>query len=174
MNVEVFPMICKNCGNEVADGFLYCTTCGAQLDASEPQPAYEDTGIKEPAPQPMADTGKLPDLNTDNQPVNDPGKVMGIIGMILGIAAILLSLSVFCCAYASPLASAAGIAGVVLSIIAKKKSASAGIKNGMAGLGMILSIVGLALGVVAAIAYAVLAAVGILGEAAATSGNYYY
>jgi len=58
-------MICKNCGTDVAEGFAYCTNCGAQLEASQPAAAVSEPAVRQTA--------------------EDPGKTLGIVSLILGI-----------------------------------------------------------------------------------------
>lgn len=72
------------------------------------------------APQPTAGTGE------------DPGKTLGIVGLVLAF--------VF------------ALAGIIVSAIALKKSKEAGFKNTIAKVGLILSIVFLVIGIITSIA----------------------
>ena len=72
------------------------------------------------APQPAAGTGE------------DPGKTLGIVGLVLAF--------VF------------ALAGIIVSAIALKKSKEAGFKNTIAKVGLILSIVLFVVGVISGIA----------------------
>jgi hypothetical protein len=75
----------------------------------------------------------------ENQtPQQDPGKGLGIAGLVLGIASLVIP-------YAGILTA---IVGLVLSIIGKNKSAEVGLQNGMAKAGMICSIIALAWSIV--------------------------
>lgn len=71
------------------------------------------------APQPAAGTGE------------DPGKTLGIVGLVLAF--------VF------------SLAGIIVSAIALKKSKEAGFQNTIAKVGLILSIVFLVIGVISSI-----------------------
>lgn len=90
----------------------------------QPVPQYQ-------APTPVPTVGSV---------AEDPGKTLGIVGLIL--------------AFLFPLV------GLILSIIANNKSKSVGLKNGMAKAGIILSSVFMVLGIVAIIA---VFALGMLG-----------
>jgi len=130
-------MICKNCGTELEEGVAFCSNCGAQVPAPQPEPIPEPVEVAEAAPV--------------QQEVVDPGKTLGTVSMILGIAGLVLSLVTFCCGYAGAVSSPLCIVGLILSIVAKKKSASAGFNNGAANIALILSILGLVAGVVISI-----------------------
>jgi len=73
--------------------------------------------------------------------VPNPGKGLSIAGMVLGIVAAALA-----CAWY--LSIPCGIVGLVLSILGRKKSQEAGAPTGMATAGMILSIIGIGLGII--------------------------
>ena len=103
-------MTCKNCGTELEEGVAFCSNCGAQVPAPQPEPIPEPVEVAEAAPV--------------QQEVVDPGKTLGTVSMILGIAGLVLSLVTFCCGYAGAIASPLCIVGLILSIVAKKKSAS--------------------------------------------------
>ena len=45
-------MICSKCGAEVAEGAMFCTTCGAPMNAAAPNPVPNPT----PTPAPTSDT----------------------------------------------------------------------------------------------------------------------
>lgn len=72
------------------------------------------------APQPAAGTGE------------DPGKTLGIVGLVLAIVLPLI--------------------GLIVSIIARKKSREAGFDNGLAKAGIIVGIILLVLGIIGTIA----------------------
>ena len=164
-------MICKNCGSNVAEGFTYCTNCGAQMPAAQ-QPAfdpYEDTGVLEteaPAPAPAPHTA--PAVETPKPAYNaapqktaeDPGKGLGMAALILGIASIVMG---------SPVAS---VVGIILGSKAKKKSTEAGYENSLAKIGVILSIVGIVVSIVGIIAGSALGCFSGIMEGMASS--YYY
>ncbi len=71
------------------------------------------------APQPAAGTGE------------DPGKTLGIVGLVLAIIAPLI--------------------GLIISIVARGKSKQAGFQNGLAKAGIIVSIVLMVLNIIGAI-----------------------
>ena len=60
-------MYCNNCGNDVAEGLAYCDACGAEMNAD----TYADDVL-------------------DITPATDPGKTLGIISLILGIASFVI------------------------------------------------------------------------------------
>ena len=74
-------------------------------------------------------------------PAVNPGKGLGIAGMVLGIVAVVL----LCLWY---VAIPCAVVGLVLSIIGKGKSKAAGAPTGMATAGMVLSIIALVLDVI--------------------------
>ncbi len=73
------------------------------------------------APQPAAGTGE------------DPGKTLGIVGLVLAIIAPLI--------------------GLIISIVARNKSKNAGFQNGLAKAGIIVSIVLMVLNIIGAIIF---------------------
>ena len=70
----------------------------------------------------------------------NPGRGLGIAGMVLGIVA----LALFCIWY---VAIPCAIVGLILSIIGKNKSKAANAPTGMASAGIILSIIALIIAV---------------------------
>jgi hypothetical protein len=120
-------MICNNCGCEVNGE--YCNNCGARVDYNA-------------------------ELNVDNSvnaeivtPAKDPGKGLGIASLVLGIVAIAFGTICSCLAacLGGFLPLVCGIVGIVLGVLANKKSKQAGFNNKLAKIGMILSIVACAL-----------------------------
>ena len=69
----------------------------------------------------------------------DPGRTMGIVGLILGIVG-------FFVFFLAP------IAGIIVSVIARNKSKAAGFKNGIAKAGLIVSIIALVANIIVTIA----------------------
>jgi hypothetical protein len=100
-------------------------------------------------------------------PATDPGKVLGIVGMISGIVAVLSNACACGCGFAALLGGPLSLVGLGISIYAMKKSKAAGFSNGMATAGMITSIVAIVFGVIAA----AIAALGSLGMIATGSMN---
>ncbi|MBG0741180.1 DUF4190 domain-containing protein [Paeniglutamicibacter antarcticus] len=84
-------------------------------------PAYAHAAPPAYGTQPPAPYGQQPQQSYQGATVQDPGKTLGIIGLVL---AFLIS-----------------IAGLVVSIIALKKSKAAGFKNTPAKVGIIVSII---------------------------------
>ena len=140
-------MKCTFCGAELNDDVMFCTECGRAVEATPAEPA--EAFVK-------AD--------------KDPGKIFGIISLILGILAIvfpILFTPCCCCcstygiifiAIAEVIAFIMAIAGIILGALGSKKSKAAGYKNTLATIGLILSIISAALAVIAI----VLAIVGIV------------
>ena len=127
-------MFCKNCGNEVGEA-KFCSVCGAPMEEA---PVAES--VVEPVAEPVAE----PVVEIAAEAV-DPGKTLGMVGMILGIVSTALIVIFGWCGYfglfASALAFDAAIAALVFSIIGKNRSKNVGKLNPQAKLGMIFSIV---------------------------------
>jgi|GEM_PF-6972627 hypothetical protein len=70
---------------------------------------------------------------------NDPGKNLGIVALILGIASF-----VFCWVPILPVAT--GIAGIIVAVKSSKASKEAGAPTTLATVGLVFSIIGLAFG----------------------------
>ncbi|MBR5515816.1 MAG: zinc-ribbon domain-containing protein [Clostridia bacterium] len=137
-------MICKNCGNEVVDGASFCAACGSSVEYENEETVRADSYEQVNVEVEGVDAADVP------AEVQDPGKTMGIVSLILGIVSILSSCcSAACClGYISPTFA---IAGIIVGILGKKKSAEVEINNKMALVGMILSIVSFVLYIVAII-----------------------
>jgi hypothetical protein len=73
-------------------------------------------------------------------PQKNPGKVLGIIAMILGI----FGLVPIC-------GGLSAIVGIILGVLGKKKSSEAGMPSGMAKAGIICGAVGLGVGLISTI-----------------------
>lgn len=93
---------------------MFCDKCGSTLNANGQCPVC-DAPIS--FDQPTA--------------ISDPGKGLGLAGMIVGIASIFSGLAV-------------GIVGLILSNMAKTKSEAAGFVNTFAKVGRITSTIGIA------------------------------
>ena len=130
-------MNCPYCNAEITAEEKICPVCGAPVNEEVKQ---------EPAAEVKTEAAEAKDTKAVN-----PGKTLGIVGLILGIASILLWLT-SCCCYVSivtvPLAFIVSLVGVILNASALKKSKKAGCKNVLALIGMILSAVILALAVI--------------------------
>ena len=133
---------------------MFCTKCGSTLN---------ENGVCPVCSAPVSDPID-PDLIFDTPPAaSNPGKGLGIAGMITGIASLLCNTVCACIPLVNYVTGALGlpltIVGLILSIIAKKKSKAAGFPNGMATAGLITSIVSIviyALAVIVIILYFVL------------------
>lgn len=129
-------MFCKKCGFDVTDG-EFCPNCGTAVEKEEAQvEAVEET---------VETTVDINETTVEEIAATDPGKTMGLIALILGIATAVMGLGCTCtcglCGGSLPLIL--GIVGIVLSIIGMNSSKKAGFKNSKATIGLILSIVGL-------------------------------
>ena len=109
-----------------------------------------------------------------NTTVEDPGKKLGLIALILGICALVLgsACSCSCALLGSLLPGAAAIVGIVLGIMGMKKSSAAGCKNTLALIGIILSGVALVVMLVFIIVNAIIG--GAAGFSSALNSSYYY
>ena len=72
---------------------------------------------------------------------SDPGKGLGITGMIMGIVSLLCN-TILACVYGSTLGYPLSVVGLILSIIAMKKSKAASCSNSMATAGFAMNLVG--------------------------------
>ena len=148
---------------------MFCTKCGSSLSENGVCPVC-DVPVSDPI---------NPELVFDQPPAaSNPGKGLGITGMVMGIVSLLCN-TVCSCMYGSVLGFPLSIVGLILSIIAKKKSKAAGCSNGMATAGLITSIISIAicaLAVIGIILYFVFV-VGLTAlsttEAAGASSYYY-
>ncbi len=132
-------MFCSACGAEIQDGIEVCSACGKSLVDGEVE-AVETSVTQVPAV--------------------DPGKTFGLVSLICGIVA--LALGTICSCLAACLGGAipfvVAVVGIVFGILGQKKSAEVGLKNKFATIGMILSIVAVAVIIVFIIVNAVLGA----------------
>ena len=89
---------------------------------------------------PGADYGYQQYTYQNNVPGSPQGsaKGLGIAGMVCGIVSIVLSIYIVS-------GFIVGILGLIFSIISKKKSAEQGVRNSKATIGLVLSIIGLAI-----------------------------
>jgi len=142
-------MKCKKCGLEGIDS-AFCPNCGEKIE-SEP---IVEPFVAEPNFTPATDDV----INNGDTDKSDPGKVLGIIGMALGIQSLATLVIFMCCciypvygwivyAFAALIGLASAIVGLILSTNAIKKSTDAGFENKMANLGKTFSIIGLVVAV---------------------------
>ena len=136
-------MKCLYCGAELENGSGFCGVCG--------NPVYS------------VDTTTV----TPTEKKKNPGLVLGIISMALSIISLLIALPCSCCLYTAIPALVIGaifaIVGLILAIIGKKKSSSAGCKNAMAVVGIILSIITLVCVLLSIIGFILMIVLGIGG-----------
>jgi len=119
-------MFCPQCGNNVIDGAKFCTNCGCAVPAV--QANYT-------APK-MA----VPNIPAQKSSMDAKGLVLGIICVVSspftdGDLALYFFLPWF----------TSGIAGVILSAIAISRNKKAGHPASMAIVGLVLSIIGIAI-----------------------------
>ncbi len=114
-------MICKNCGNEIAEGNQFCENCGTAVE-------IEEVIVAEAAPE----------------ATTNPGKTFGIVALICGIASVVLP----CIPCLSYIAFIPTILALVFGFIGMSKSKAAGFKNTLALVGVILAFCGIAVFVV--------------------------
>ena len=150
-------MYCNNCGNANAEG-KFCDVCGAEIIA-------EPVAVE-------AEPVVTPENVVDAAVAVDPGKTLGTVSMILGIAALVLG-SICSCLFSclgGSLPLIAAVVGVILGIMAMNKSKAAGFKNKSALIGVILC----AATIVIVLVFIGINAIvgGIIG--ASTSSGYYY
>ena len=128
-------MKCPVCNAEVAENEKYCPVCGAEIENQ---------------------------FEIENAlPAKDPGKIMNIIALVLGISSLVLG-AIFSCSCAcagSILPAILAVAGIVLGAIGIGKSKKAGFKGGLGMIGLILSIVAVVVMIVFVILNSVLGAI---------------
>ncbi len=148
-------MKCKYCEAELSADIKVCPVCGADVteevlevaSATEEAQTDESVAIIENVVEPTA-TVAQPECAA---PVKDPGKVFGIISLILGVAGFVLGI-IFPCACCTGCAAVIGnipfvlmsVAAIALGIIGNIRSKKVGIKNTKATVGLIFGIVGVA------------------------------
>ena len=148
---------------------MFCTKCGSTLSENGVCPVC-DVPVSDPI---------NPELVFDQPPAaSNPGKGLGITGMVMGIVSLLCN-TVCSCMYGSVLGFPLSIVGLILSIIAKKKSKAAGCSNGMATAGFVMNLISVImcalaiLAIVAYLAFVVIMAL-VTGSAAVEPPTYYY
>ena len=138
-------MNCSFCGAELENGSSFCGVCGSCISELEPS----------------ANFGPKPKKS---------GFSLGIISMILGILAWILFFPCSCCAYTSiftsSLSTISAISSLIIAIIGIKKASSAGWKNKLAIVGLILSIALFVLMIVVTILAVVLVVLGMFSGSA--------
>lgn len=131
-------MICPICSAEIAENEKVCPICGAEISAEA------DVEVAENA-----------------LPEKDPGKILNIVALALGIASLVLGaiLSCACACLGGILPAILAVAGIVLGAIGMSKSKKAGFNGNFGKIGLILSIVAIVVIIVFIILNAVLSAV---------------
>ena len=134
-------MFCQNCGTENPEGSAFCKGCGSALKIA-PAPAAEPV-VEPVAATPVTEIPNDTQTNYTPVPTKDPGKGFGITAMIMGILSLVTTgCCCMCVAYLSPLLGLPfAILGLIFGIIGHKKSKSVGLKNAMAMVGIITSVV---------------------------------
>ncbi len=120
---------CFNCGAQIADEMAICNACGTKQPVAAPNR-----------------TSAVPDYYTQGSYTPRPLNVKGLVGFILGIASLVL-------AWLPVIGLGCGVAGIILSVLGKK----AGGNTAYAVIGLILSIIGAAVGFI----YTVILIIGI-------------
>lgn len=161
-------MFCKNCGKENPDSNVICEGCGASLTEEVVVTVAGDT-------------------------TEDPGKKFGLISLITGAASVVLTIlcsisSCFCTCLAVitiPLGIVAfvcAIVGIVLGVMAIKKSKAVGLKNKMAIIGIVCSGAYFIISIISGVASAIITVLGgtlslfggSTGGGSGYGGGYYY
>lgn len=171
-------MNCEKCGTPIEEGGAFCSNCGAPVPAAEPvaepvaevaaEPVAEVTAepVAEVVAEPVAEVvaepvAEQPIETVEAVPTNDPGKGLGIAALVLGICSLFFGIicNCTCLGLGSIVSVITAIVGLILGILANKKSAAVGIKNKKAKVGIILSIVGIVFSVVLPILIFVVSAI---------------
>ena len=132
-------MYCRNCGKELDENARFCPNCGANIQ-SNAQPSVTAVEAEEDRPAKV-------------------WTVFSIIGKILGIVCLATSLIPFLNFFSLSF----GIAGIVMSCLGRKAKTEETDRN--CRLGLILSIIAVAVSLVAIIVYNVLWLDSLLGLA---------
>ena len=162
---------CKGCGIELLEGTVFCPYCGQAVEEPEKpaepeqptqpeQPQYEAPQYGQPqygAPQYGQPQYGAPQVRRENKGAS----VCAIIGMILGIVTLVFTFLTIVSGIADPFGGyvmgALGIEfalpGIILSAIGKKSFSN----RGKATFGLIVSIIGMALMFILAVAFMVVA-----------------
>ncbi|MCI9337269.1 MAG: DUF4190 domain-containing protein [Lachnospiraceae bacterium] len=153
--------ICPICGYRDEGDAAYCRECGAKMTESQGDAwsAYEQRGqyssYQENSSQESSGssggqysnyqdyTSKIPYQSTDDYGAESGANGLQIAGLVCGILAICS-----CCCYGLP-AVIFGIAGIICAAMGNRTS-----KNGIGTAGMVCSVIGLILGVIAVVYYA--------------------
>ena len=134
-------MKCKKCGKEVSKTDLFCQYCGTKVEVEETSKKTEKVKAEKVKTEKVEDvkvgTVKEEKANTTGQS-NAAGKGFAIASMSLGIIGIILTF------VWGPFAFVLSLLGLIFAIVSKKKC-------GFKTAGLITSIVGLALQVIATI-----------------------
>ena len=125
-------MHCPNCGIELQHGMDVCTSCGTPISVN---------------------------TNVPQQAATDPGENKGLISMICGIVALVLTALPGGGGFFGPVGA---IVGLVLGKTAQKESEAAGFVNKKAKTGIICSIISLALWVLSVVAVVVILVIYVL------------
>ncbi|MBR6039286.1 MAG: zinc ribbon domain-containing protein [Clostridia bacterium] len=159
-------MFCQNCGTQLPEDVKFCPECGAPVEIIDPlrneptveepvvaaapvfeQPVYETPTYREPVVQ----------SSPEAQALSTPILVFGILG-----------LSFACIPYVNFL-------GIIFSAIAKKKVkqflACGGVLSGKAKVGSILATVGLIIGIILTVIFAIIITFAIFGWILAVLGE---
>ncbi len=164
-------MLCPCCGKEIPDNLSFCTECGAALngsmqaqetaaDSTDTTAASAPEQVVNDLPQTAEQVSPAPESTVYTQPEN-PGKTLGIISLVLGI------ISFTCCG-----SFVTGIVGIILGFMGRSKSKQAGLSNGMATAGLILSALAVIIALIALVIYIVMCIIAFL-SAAGSSVIYY-
>ena len=119
--------VCKYCGQTMDEGDAFCANCGARVNDKEPATAPAENAIVEPKSI----------------------QIFAFIGMGLGIFSLVTAFIPFANLFTSV---SSGIAGIVFSVLGKKSQR----RKTNAKVGLILSIVGIALAIVLFVVYLLL------------------
>lgn len=170
-------MKCNFCGAECPDDSTYCDQCGSVLDKGASNTNNQNF-VKEESVSTESTESTVPTEPVVPRVVmtEDPGKNNGMIGMILGIAALvigpILSCICFCLGSIFPIGLAVG--GIVVSKMAEKTSKEAGFENKNAKYGFILSIAAIAVSIIVPILYFVFSFILGLGSLGIMESLYSY
>lgn len=136
---------------------MYCKNCGNNVADGL---AYCDVCGADM----NADVTSYEENVVESVPAVDPGKGLGIASMVMGIVGFT------CC---NPF-GLVGLIGLILGIVANKKSKAAGFKNTFATVGIIICAITIALGLIASIILVVVYGASFITALVGSTGSSYY
>jgi uncharacterized integral membrane protein len=163
---------CPNCGAQIEPNWKHCNYCGSRVNENAQENTTNTADVIDDAPETVETAGSTQAeqitppapqpaivVPQDQPSTKTPGNGFSTASLIFGIVSAVCVLC--CCCFYVPLfiSLIAGVLAVVFAIVSKNKTETRTMP-GTAKIGMILGILGFALGLVMVIIYSVLMATG--------------